>query len=103
MVYRKVKEFLDENTSIGKNLFLTNKKILEFDNEDEEQYNEEEIKEEEEKTNDEEILQPPPYDEVTQNVINRANEARNELEDILRKIGDLESNIRLDFLKKIKF
>ncbi|KAI1727565.1 glucosidase II beta subunit-like domain-containing protein [Ditylenchus destructor] len=48
----------------------------------------------EQQQHDEDEVPKPPYDEVTQNVINEANSARQEYNDISRKIADLESNIR---------
>lgn len=47
--------------------------------------------------NDNNELQQPIYDEVTQTLINEADAARLELENILKKISDNENNIRFYF------
>ena len=76
--YQKVKEFLDEH--------------IDFEGEEE---NEEEESSEKIENNDEDDTYPePPYDEVTQNVIGQADDARRALEDVLRKMGELETSIR---------
>lgn len=36
----------------------------------------------------------PDYDEATKTIINEADKARREFEEILKKVSDIENNIR---------